>query len=151
MKTSELTGANLDWAVAKALGLTATTIYGLGSVRAPGWYQIKQGRAVSYVLRPTYNKWVKQCETHPWQRGQEVWEPSVNWKQGGPLIEQEHISIEVDWDRRQTPPELRFACCTINQKAKGEWHKSPAPLVAAMRSYVAEKLGNFFEVPEIQL
>lgn len=65
--------------------------------------------------------------------------PSTNWSQGGPIIERERIvlrefcPIREDWEA-----EIRIH--HIN--AFGG-----APLIAAMRCYVASKLGDEVEVP----
>jgi hypothetical protein len=94
MKTSELTGAALDWAVAKAIG------------------------EYKPVAVPHY---------------------STDWAQGGPIIEKEgirlHRSHTGDWWAG----------------AESEPHKpisGPTPLIAAMRCYVASKLGDEVDVPE---
>ena len=71
--------------------------------------------------------------------------PSTNWAQGGPIVEREKI-------------EIRYYSQMI---VAGTWyrddigsdeclHKSigPTPLIAAMRCYVASKLGEEVEVPD---
>jgi len=62
--------------------------------------------------------------------------PSTNWAQAGPIIERERI-------------------CLIDQggdywQALWGWKEAfgPTPLVAAMRCYVASKLGDEVEIPE---
>jgi hypothetical protein len=99
MKTSELTGKALDWAVGKAEGLD-------------GW------------LAP-----VNYCG---------------KWEHGGPIIEREGIGFDqyADYPRWQafTPaPEQPSGQAVCN---------GPTPLVAAMRCYVASKLGDDVEIPE---
>ncbi len=64
MKTSELTGAALDWAVAKCEGWVAGT---------------NDDDLVSFVLESSSD------EMHFW--------PSTDWAQGGPIIERESIAI----------------------------------------------------------
>jgi hypothetical protein len=97
MKTSELTGKALNWAVGKAEGLA-------------DW------------LAP-----VNYC-------GQ--------WEHGGPIIEREGISI------------YRADCvwgADITDSLGGyieHIESAPAPLIAAMRCYVASKLGDNVDVPE---
>ena len=93
MKTSELTGAALDWAVGMATG--------------------------EYKPVPVPNY-------------------STNWAQGGPIIEREGIAIlqcPRGWAAR-----IGFG---------GEYIEGPTPLIAAMRCYVASKLGDDVEVPEM--
>ena len=65
----------------------------------------------------------------------ENYTPSTDWAQAGPIIEREMISIEwtgEDWMAYIWHDEEFFA---------------PGPLVAAMRCYVAHKLGDEVEVP----
>lgn len=62
--------------------------------------------------------------------------PSTDWAQAGPIIERESISLE--WTGESWMAYI--------------WHDeeffASTPLVAAMRSYVADKLGDEIEVPE---
>jgi hypothetical protein len=62
---------------------------------------------------------------------------STNWSQGGPIIEREMIDLmyvakDNDWIASRTMP----------------WNHGPTPLIAAMRCYVASKLGDEVEIPE---
>ena len=96
IKTSELTGAALDWAVAKCEG----NIY-----HGPAWTKY-----------------------------------STNWAQGGPIIEREGICIGrtaggVAWD-------------AIHPNADDIMFRAYTPLIAAMRCYVASKLGSEVEIPQ---
>jgi hypothetical protein len=107
MKTSELTGAALDWAVA------LIEKPGIVGVRPDG----KLGAA-----------------------GNLAFSPSTNWAQGGPIIDREHISTAyvywgewAAWDDKTMPPPK---------------YRGPTPLIAAMRCYVASKLGDDVDVPE---
>ena len=75
------------------------------------------------------------------------WNPHTDWSQGGPIIEQELIRViaptvrGVDWVARIKQPLL------LNMN--GWFEKSaPTPLIAAMRCYVASKLGDEVEIPE---
>jgi hypothetical protein len=64
--------------------------------------------------------------------------PSTDWAQGGPIIERERITIEWTGD-----PDSWCACIMADQEVYG-----PTPLIAAMRVYVASKLGDEVEIPE---
>ena len=67
--------------------------------------------------------------------------PSTDWKQGGPIIEREKISVlEAGqfWGARP----LQNGIAPI----KDSYGKNP--LIAAMRCYVASKLGDVVEIPE---
>lgn len=115
MKTSELTGPALDWAVAKCEGYDLTT----------NW---------PYRQIPEY---------------------STRWSQGGPIIEREKIDVAYapenegeDWYANMY---WRGADCVpgypISEtfRCGGDGH---TPLIAAMRCYVASKLGDEIEIPE---
>jgi hypothetical protein len=70
--------------------------------------------------------------------------PSSDWAQGGPIIEREGIGLDqyADYPRWQafTPaPEQPSGQAVCN---------GPTPLIAAMRCYVASKLGDDVDVPE---
>jgi len=62
--------------------------------------------------------------------------PDIDWSQGGPIIERERIELfphlEV-WGAR------RFS---------RDYIKGPTPLIAAMRCFVASKLGDEVDIPE---
>jgi hypothetical protein len=103
MKTAELTGPALDWAVAK-------------------------------------------CEFVPGTAKTLIWDEfkpySTNWAQGGPIIERELIEVgrqHGEW----------IACSEVADD--GSWDENvcygPTPLIAALRCYVASKLGDEVEVP----
>ena len=68
--------------------------------------------------------------------------PSTNWEQGGPIIEQESIAIckleDGDW-RGQLHAESLGPYCR---------QYGSTPLIAAMRCYVASKLGDEVEIPK---
>lgn len=68
MKVSELTGAALDWAVAKCEGYTAT-------------------------IKPTEVVYVHH--SGEWHHNGN-WRPSTNWAQGGPIIEREKLAIAYE-------------------------------------------------------
>ena len=102
MKTQDLTGPALDWAVEEALG-------------------------GDHTYRPR--------------------EYSTDWSQGGPIIEREEIGI-----RRNAPcsdGRQWEASGSITAKGAGyRWGYGPTPLIAAMRCYVASRLGEEVEIPD---
>jgi hypothetical protein len=102
MKTSELAGAALDWAV-----------------------QIAEG----YV------------QPDPIAFAKNIFTPSTDWAQGGPIIEREGITVSDG-----SPVNgLEWMACD-----RGSTHIQHGPnyLIAAMRCYVASKLGDDVDVPE---
>lgn len=62
---------------------------------------------------------------------------STDWACGGPIIERELISVcsmTTDWFAKYSP--------------SGAAQDGPAPLIAAMRCFVASRLGQEAEVPD---
>jgi hypothetical protein len=70
-----------------------------------------------------------------------VFAPSRSWAQGGPIIERERISSRCDEDGYSTPEEPWCAECGVF------WAIGPTLLIAAMRAYVASKLGEEVDLP----
>ena len=66
------------------------------------------------------------------------WNPHTDWSQGGPIIERERILIE--------PHSGNQWCATY--KCPDAIYDGPTPLIAAMRCYVALKMGDEVEIPE---
>ena len=63
--------------------------------------------------------------------------PSTNWAQGGPIIEREGMSVGMVNEYWQA-----------HLSEFGLWEEGPTPLIAAMRCYVASKLGDDINIPE---
>jgi hypothetical protein len=66
--------------------------------------------------------------------------PSTDWSEGGPILERECIVLVTTesgqlWDAKRAGVENTY-------------YRGPTPLIAAMRCYVASKLGDEVEVPE---
>ena len=97
MKTSDLTGAALDWAVTKCEG---------------------------FDHKVTSNEWG-------------LWGWATDWAQGGPIIERERLDVYgFDGERW---------CANDNLRAT---QYGDTPLIAAMRCYVASRLGDEVDVPK---
>jgi hypothetical protein len=64
--------------------------------------------------------------------------PTMKWDQAGPIIEREMIELVP-----QSP--ALWEAMYRNQHIP---HDGPTPLIAAMRCYVASKLGDTVDVPE---
>ena len=102
MKTSELSGVALDWAVGKCRGITLE-LHGI----------------VPY---------------------------STDWAHGGPVIEQEVINLgRHTWDDSGV---IRWGASKAGLFQGAPFSVGPTPLIAAMRCYVASKLGEEVEVPD---
>jgi hypothetical protein len=65
------------------------------------------------------------------------WKPSTNWAQGGPIIEREGIDLQCQ------NTDSWAADLGLESSLYGS-----TPLIAAMRCYVASKLGDEIELPE---
>jgi len=67
--------------------------------------------------------------------------PTVNWSQCGPIIETAKIQITPDDFAASWTACITHAGFTCK-------YSGPTPLIAAMRGYVASKLGNEVEIPD---
>jgi Protein of unknown function (DUF2591) len=121
IKVADATGPTLDWMVAKCEGIARELDHGL----------------FTEYLNP--NVTGAKASLLPFPK---CFSPSTRWAQGGPIIERENISLV-------SPSTLltAFWQADIGHANKfTQWdHK---PLIAAMRCYVASKLGDEVEVPE---
>lgn len=105
IKTQDLTGAALDWAVAKCEYPEQSINTALG---------------FPYLVFGRFN-------------------PSTDWAQGGPIIEREGILFARTNDGEM----YRAWIVRRNASAIGPTH-----LIAAMRCYVASRLGDEVDIPE---
>lgn len=71
--------------------------------------------------------------------------PSIDWSQGGPIIEQEMLERGFDVWRNDG---MNTCVATYERGLPDSYHYGTIPLIAAMRCYVASKLGNEVEIPE---
>jgi hypothetical protein len=117
IKTSELTGAALDWAVCEATGMFKA------------YTQFRSGKNFLKVYGVARNKHLHS---------------STDWSQGGPIIERERISVGDQTHIHEQPE--HSAWYATNRK--GAYGLAPTPLIAAMRCYVASKLGDDINIPE---
>ena len=109
VKTSELTGAALDWAVAKceeSLGLDNAE-------------RFLRDHRIGFTTRY-----------------------SETWSQGGPIIEREGICLYFN------PEDADAFEWHAEDRSHALYLEGPTPLIAAMRCYVASKLGDEVKIPE---
>jgi hypothetical protein len=66
--------------------------------------------------------------------------PSNYWEQGGPIIERKRINTLDNGSS--------FSCFYSRGKTVNQRWDGPTPLIAAMRCYVASKLGVTIDIPE---
>lgn len=118
MKTSELTGDALDWAVAKCEGIE--------------------------LIDGCYNRLLVDGRMSIGQSMLSPYKPSTNWAQGGWIVEREKIGFwayTLDEEGNENPG-------WYAETFEGYCQTGTTPLIAAMRCYVASKLGDEVEVPE---
>ena len=77
--------------------------------------------------------------------------PSTDWEQGGPIIEREKLTVAPNDQKTYVGQEAwtayRIETLFTDQGDK-EYQTGSTPLIAAMRCYVASKLGAEVEIPE---
>lgn len=133
IKTAEAIGPALDWLAATALAIQCNEQRVIKIRRVeettPAWIE----RENSVGSAPYYHRF----------------SPSTDWAQGGPIIEREGISIRLEGREDMgwyatvgARGELAFTCLPMADAG------GPTPLIAAMRCYVASKLGDEVEIPE---
>lgn len=112
IKTSNLAGSQLDWAVSLAEGLTADHVIEFDEFDQP------------FYNGPRY---------------------SERWHEGGPIIEREGIELK----RGLGSPRLwsAFAYDWAGNVLRSTGMTGGTPLIAAMRCYVARKLGSKVVIP----
>lgn len=128
IKTSELTRAALNWAVCIANGLKPEDIYIQRWGKLPASLY-RRNRDEDGDLDGTYT-------TGPDLLFSEKWEA------GGPIIERERICL------RDTGEDGDLMWEADDQRDENGKFRGPTPLIAAMRCYVASKLGDEVDVPE---
>ena len=128
MNTSELQGAALDWAVGIAAGYMRLE-NGQWVVQLPA---VGDGVSLPFAAGP-------RC----------TFSPSTRWAQGGPIIEQELNDLFKLHGRVGDPP---VWCAAKHVHRDGHTAllslTGPTPLVAAMRCFVASRLGDEVDIPE---
>jgi Protein of unknown function (DUF2591) len=120
MKTSEANGEVLNYLVAKCEGMLEV-IHDTTSGEL--WYYDREAGS----------------DKHFW--------PTTDWSQGGPIIEREGISI-CNLEANSSGVEGWTAAIGELWSPQDDGLVSATPLIAAMRCYVASKLGDEVDIPE---
>ena len=122
IKTADLIGPALNWAVAKAEGLNPNSD---PKVRRQyvGYSGFADANGFGYAIKHY----------------------STDWSQGGPIIEREWLGI-TSWPN-ESDEEQRWQCHQYDAP-KPYQALGPTPLIAGMRCLVASHLGNEVEIPE---
>ena len=122
IKTSEATPIQLDWAVARCNGKTLHYF-------VDDWFKKDPWLAVNGEADQPLHSYT----------------PTTDWGQGGPIIEREFIQLGGGI----TNNEPRWFAFRAKDDRSGAYKgHGPTPLIAAMRCYVASRLGDEVDVPE---
>jgi hypothetical protein len=123
IKTSELRGDALNWAVAQVEKLPVEKSHG-------GWlvFDSHDDGTLHWSDFDNDNRWQK-------------FDPSTDWAQGGPIIEREGIALQMHFGHWIALP----YDSVFSEEA---YQQGPTPLVAAMRCFVASQLGDEVDVPD---
>jgi hypothetical protein len=119
VKTSELSGRALDWAVA---------------------YAKFGGESVNLRIHRGFVSLPLPLPTNIHSRVQSrMYSPSMRWTQGGPIIETELIDVfstsnGTSW------------CAQTDTRVFTAYGRTP--LIAAMRCYISKRLGDYVEIPD---
>mgnify|MGYP001118831958 CR=1 FL=1 len=121
VKTSALSGDALDWAVASI-----------------EWAAHDSDTNILMVTVGDDNGW--------------VYNPTENWSQAGPIIEREEIHLLGPYEHHPKGltgwgSHAKYRGKTNPGSALAVAH-GPTPLVAAMRCFVLDKLGDTIDIPE---
>jgi hypothetical protein len=119
VKTAELEGAALDWAVAQV-----------------------EGRNTRIYLCPVMDEY-KVAATVPGGDLEFAWMPSIDWGQGGLLIEAHDVSLSSSVDGT-----IKFATIYRDKDCvRVAYQRASTRLIAVCRAIVAAKLGGVVSVP----
>lgn len=140
IKTSDLIGPALNWAVLTALGYT---------IWDGDWYADPADHGCRYkTARYARSIAVVCADGTPYH-------PSTDWSQGGPIIEQNDISFRKYHNPKSEAHGTYYARVCQDSGTLIGWYKTtgfqqtgPTPLIAAMRCLVASKLGDEVEIPD---
>ena len=126
VKVNDAERETLNWMVAKAMGLLAA------------------GRVVvdfKYMSGESPVRWEPQLSTYY----SSAYSPTTDWAHGGPIIEWKMIELTRGTENSNG---WTATIDLYEGDAMRESCTGPTPLIAAMRCYVASKLGDEVEVPD---
>lgn len=126
VKVNDAERETLNWLVAKCGGLLAA------------------GRVVvdfEYMSGESPVRWEPRLSTYY----SSAYSPTTDWGQGGPIIEWEMIELTRGTENSNG---WTATIDLYEGDAMRESCTGPTPLIAAMRCYVASKLGDEVEVPD---
>lgn len=125
IKTTELTGLALDWAVAEATDTRCAIQFCGKTIHKTPVYDVVLASALE-------------------DRGQYVeFHPSKNWFKGGELIERFRVSVKPQTPHHATDPVTWLARTAPNENYSG----GETPLTAVCRAIVQRFIGDRVKVP----
>lgn len=131
IKTSELSGVALDWAVAQA-------------IEEEIHYEYVDDERRKMLI----SKWEDYSRNGDFSQ-QEEWSPSTNWSQGGPLIERFGVTVMKYDSSCIDEHKANLWTAQLDGENMEQWcADSPSPLSAACRAIVSAKIGHEVDVPE---
>lgn len=164
MKTQDLTGPALDWAVAKAEGHDVV-VFTIEEQRQRWFSDVppekmdKETKDFETYILPALKpeirmRGINDYKRHPtheeakmlWGEGIPRFAYSSSWSQGGPIIEREGIALHGNpaWCAQYS-----VAVRAHHGGYRGYFRRvGPTPLIAAMRCFVASRLGATIDIPE---
>lgn len=138
VKVCDATPVQLNWMVAMAEG---DRVYRPRIGRPGDWDK------EAYLKDGSDDRWVVRVQNP--KVGHFVdwtYNPSEDWMQGGPIIEREAVRLTPE--AGATFVECVWFAGSANENGDEFDGEGPTPLIAAMRCYVASKLGDEVDVPE---
>jgi len=146
IKTAELTGPALDWAVAKCEGAqekpeTSSAEY---ASRFADQGKLQDFNGEDFGVAMSYGalyRMVEAIRSEP-----PKFKPSTDWSQAGPIVEREKIGVGFYDDGCHARGGEWCALMDVNRDPVEAFGSTA--LLAAMRVYVASRLGDEVEIPE---
>ncbi|MFG0631401.1 phage protein NinX family protein [Pseudomonas sp. xss_2] len=129
VKTADLVGEQLAWAVGKAEGLDV--------LLAPPIY----GNPWRVFVRYTGEVTIREVRYNPWD----------DWALGGPLIDKHHVQTSFNGSGFSRSPSGEYWCAYVCKPSGQQEFPSgggPNALTAACRAIAQAKLGDTVQVPK---
>jgi hypothetical protein len=131
-KVAELKGAELDYWVARASEAWKWAHKWFPTMTLDPTFK-------SFEIRGEAEQFCYLVPNNPMRQDPQVFRPSTDWEQGGPLIEQ--FMISISWHGPCVP--RSWGARTANTGRTEIVHaEGPTALIAAMRALVVSKLGE---------
>ena len=165
IRTEQLLGIALDWVVAKCEGIDVVVL--TPEEQRDRWFEYapredleKERTNFDMYIAPTlkpklcvleddgYKRYPRHSEARMlFNQGPPQFQFSSSWAQAGPILDREEIGV-----RRNAPcskgREWEALPSITAKGAGGRAGYGPTPLIAAMRCYVAAKMGDEIDVPD---